>query len=233
MVPELPKRLFDGEEVLWITGWTEGALRNRMFLGAIAPVGGYHVVNHRLARIEEIQFTAHEIAATYEWDDAVVADLWLCAENGKEGLPRSSSLPNRLITGAECLRVFECTESALRDAMDEGKITPVGGYGPFGRFTNMDEIQFTAREIAAACAWDEGAITDLWAISGETRPVVTPETDGQQDETPEMCVARMRREGANVEEIVRHLRQAMNIGDGVCGKLLFREISADASKKKR
>lgn len=232
MVPELPKRLFNGEEVLWITGWSEGLLRNLMRDNEIAPVGGYHAVHHRLARIEEIQFTAHEIAATCEWREAVVADLWQCAEKGIEGISRSSCLPKRLITGDECLQVMECSEGTLRESMDGGWITPEGGYGPFGRFTNLDELQFTAREIAAACAWDEGAITDLWAISGETRPGVAPETDGQQDETPEMCVDRMRREKAGDDGIVLHLYQELQLKERHCARLVRRTKSENKEAEK-
>lgn len=153
MVPELPKRLFTGEEVLRITGATEGALRSWMLYGQLTPAGGYHVVEHSLARIEEILFTAREIAAALEWGEAVVADLW--------------------------------------------------------------------------------------AMSGEARPDTIPNVGGQQDETPEMCVARMRNEGADNAKILRFLRselmrRGLPYGDEACGLLLFSKenITKAAAKQK-
>ena len=82
-------------------------------------------------------------------------------------------------------------------------------------------------------------IADLWAISGETQTDAIPRVDGQQDETPEMCVVRMRREEAEDAKILLSLRSELKrkglpYGDEACGLLLFsKEKLTKAAAKQR
>lgn len=225
MVSELPKRLFTGKEVAQVTGWTEGDMFTWMLHARIMKCDAERLADQRANLLTEIVYDASHIASQHQ-NETVKSDLSICSkgifcswwsntaafDNEREDHIRAATRVSLWLFGdAETGSEF---------------ILP-----------NLASALFTAHEIAAACAWDETVIADLWAISGEARPVVTPGPDGQQDETPEMCVDRMRREGAGNIEILRRLRQMRGrdnkaCGNKACGTLLFPDINPEAAKSK-
>lgn len=228
MVPELPKRLFTGKEVAQVTGWTEGDMFTWMLHANILGCDAEHLADQHHQVITEVLYNALNVADQLQ-NKTIKADLTMCGEG---------------LLGSAWLRNIAAIDDEREDLL---RATTRVSLWLFGNaetgsefiFPSLASALFTAHEIAAACAWDETVIADLWAISGETQTDAIPRVDGQQDETPEMCVVRMRREEAEDAKILLSLRSELKrkglpYGDEACGLLLFsKEKLTKAAAKQR
>ena len=251
MVPELPKRLFTGEEVLQATSWSEGFLIGWAVYSLIAHNCDCNMPQ-RYATTREIILELwnstnpdeHAKQLTYDLSTCITfmdsmcalptrlqSNMWLCPDRvTDEGRRAATRLINSILNydhNNEGLKNYNALSYLSFYRRKTGKFL----------FPKLANILFTAQEIVAACGWDTGTIESFWALSGEMHPAPAAQTappggTRPTEESLNAIVTHMRQQGANIEAIIRHLREAMGIGDGVCGKLLFREISADASKKK-